>query len=452
MQTLPVELLPFIVEFQPFFSKSVWENAQVLLTGAILAIGKRTVTACLRIMGKSDDPHFQNYHRVLNRAQWSALALSRVLLKLLIKTFAPKGTLLFGIDGTLERRRGDKISAKGIYHDPLRSSKSHFVKASGLRWLSCMLLVKIPWAAAVWALPFLTVLCPSARYYEKRGRQGQTLNERAWQVIQLVARWLPDRTLVFVADSSFAAIKLLKLVSELPTVSLITRLRLDAALYDPPPPHRPGQKGRPRVKGSRRPSLKEVLTDPQTVWTKLEIKDWYGEGKRIVEVCTDTALWWSRSHNSRVAIRWVLIRDPLGEFEPQALLSTNLSHTPLQILTWFIRRWRLEVTFEESKAHLGIETQRQWNDLAIARTTPILYGLFSVVTLMADALIQNQTTAVRQAAWYTKEHPTFSDAIAIVRRCVWSNYHFSMSSRQSDVVKIPRSLLERLTDAVCYAA
>jgi len=452
MRTLPVDLLPFIVEFQPLFSKSIWENAQVLLTGAILAIGKRTVTSCLRIMGKSDDPHFQNYHRVLNRAKWSALALSRVLLKLLIKTFAPKGTLLFGIDGTLERRRGDKISAKGVYHDPLRSSKSHFAKASGLRWLSCMLLVKIPWAAAVWALPFLTVLCPSARYYAKRGRQAQTLNERAWQLIQLVARWLPDRTLVFVADSSFAAIKLLKSVSESPKVSLITRLRLDAALYDPPPPHRPGQKGRPRVKGDRRPSPKQILTDPKTVWTKLEIKDWYGEGKRTVEVCTQTALWWSRSHNSRVAIRWALIRDPLGEFEPQALLSTKLSHTPLQILTWFIRRWRLEVTFEESKAHLGIETQRQWNDLAIARTTPILYGLFSVVTLMADALIQNETTAVRQAAWYTKEHPTFSDAIAIVRRCVWSGCHFSMSSRQSKVVKIPRSLLERLTDAVCYAA
>jgi DDE superfamily endonuclease len=452
MRTLPVDLLPFIVEFQPFFSKSVWENAQVLLTGAILAIGKRTITACLRIMGKSDDPHFQNYHRVLNRAQWPALALSRVLLKLLIKTFAPKGTLLFGIDGTLERRRGDKISAKGIYHDPLRSSKSHFAKASGLRWLSCMLLVKIPWAAAVWALPFLTVLCPSARYYEKRGRQGQTLNERAWQLIQLVARWLPDRTIVFVADSSFAAIKLLQLVSGTPNVSLITRLRLDAALFDPPPLRRPGERGRPRVKGDRRPSLKDVLTNPKTVWTKLEIKDWYGEGKRTVEVCTETALWWSRSHRSRVIIRWVLIRDPQGEFEPQALLSTKLPHTPLQILTWFIQRWRLEVTFEESKAHLGIETQRQWNDLAIARTTPCLYGLFSVVTLMADALIQSETTAVRQAAWYTKEHPTFSDAIAIVRRCVWSSSHFSMSSRQSDVVKIPRSILERLTDAVCYAA
>src|SRR5262249_20428202 len=163
MQTLPVELLPFIIEFQPFFSKSVWENAQVLLVGAILAVGKRTVTACLRMMGKSEDPHFQNYHRVLNRAQWLALAVGRILVKRVVKVFAHKGLLLLGIDDTIERRRGERITAKGIYRDPVRSSKSHFVKASGLRWLSCMVLVEIPWAAATWALPFLTVLCPSER-------------------------------------------------------------------------------------------------------------------------------------------------------------------------------------------------------------------------------------------------------------------------------------------------
>src|SRR5438876_7957128 len=140
MPTLPVALLSLIVEFQPFFSKSVWENAQTLLLGAILAIGKRTVTACLRIMGRSADPHFQNYHRVLNRASWPVLALSRVLLLLLVKTFAPAGELIFGIDETIERRRGEQITARGIYRDPVRSSKSHFVKASGLRWLCCMLL------------------------------------------------------------------------------------------------------------------------------------------------------------------------------------------------------------------------------------------------------------------------------------------------------------------------
>ena len=451
MPTLPAELLPLIVEFAPLFSKPVWERAKTLLVGAILAIGKRTVTACLRVTGKSEEVHFQNYHRVLNRARWSALEAARVLLRMLVTTFASSGELVIGIDDTIERRRGQKIKAKGIYRDPVRSSHSHLVKASGLRWLSCMLLVNIQWAGCVWGLPFLTVLSPSERYYAGRKRRHQRLTDRAWQVIQLIARWLPDRDVIFVGDSSFAVLDLLYLVSSTPRVDLITRLRLDAQLYDPAPKRKAGQTGRPRVKGARRPSPQQILDNPKTKWTKIEVDHWYGEQKREVEVYTETAIWYC-CRNMPVPIRWVLIRDPSGEFEPQALLSTNLGHTPLQILSWFVRRWRMEVTFEEARAHLGIETQRQWNDLAIARTTPALFGLFSIITLMADRLIKAEVKPVRTAAWYEKQKPTFADSIAIVRRCLWSGCHFSTSSSHGDVVKIPRSLLERLTDAVCYAA
>lgn len=451
MLTLPAELLPFIVEFQPLFSKSVWKNAQTLLIGAILAIGKRTVTACLRVTGKSDDKHFQNFHRVLNRAQWSAFEASRLLLRLLVSTFTPTGELVFGLDDTIERRRGAKIKAKGIYRDPVRSSHSHFVKASGLRWLSCMLLASVPWAGVIWGLPFLTVLCPSERYYAQQGRGHQKLTERAWQMIALVARWLPDRVLVFVADSSFAVFVLLDQVSRLKNVSLITRLRMDAQLYDFAPERKPGQKGRSRIKGARRPSPEQRLKDRKTKWEKLEIEDWYGGGKRQVEVYSETCLW-GTSGKPYVPIRWVLVRDVVGEFEPCAFLSTELEHKPIEILTWFVRRWRMEVTFEESRAHLGIETQRQWSDLAIARSTPVLFGLFSLVTLMANALIKDQRKVVRTAAWYEKEQPTFSDALALVRRCLWSSCHFQTSQLENNVVKIPRSLFERLTDAVCYAA
>jgi hypothetical protein len=186
--TLPAELLALIVEFAPLFSKPVWEHAKVLLVGAILAPGKRTVTACLRVMGLSQERCFTNYHRVLNRAQWSALEAGRILLRLLVATFAPRGELILGLDDTIERRRGDQIKAKGIYRDPVRSSHSHFVKASGLRWLCCMLLVKISWAESIWALPFLTALCPSERYHAGRGRKHQSLIERGWQIIQLVRR------------------------------------------------------------------------------------------------------------------------------------------------------------------------------------------------------------------------------------------------------------------------
>jgi hypothetical protein len=451
MPILPAELLPLIVEFQPLFSKSVWEHAQTLLVGAVLAIGKRTVTACLRVMGKSEDKHFQNYHRVLNRARWPALTASRLLLRLLVTTFALTGELVFGLDDTIERRRGAKIKAKGIYRDPVRSSHSHFVKASGLRWLSCMLLTTAPWASAIWGLPFLTVLCPSERYYAGKNRRHQKLTERAWQVIALLAHWLPDRVLVFVADSSFAVFVLLDLVSRLKNVSLITRLRMDAQLYDFAPERKPGQTGRPRIKGARRPSPEQRLNDPKTEWEKLEVEGWYGGGQRQVEVYSETCLW-GTTGKPYVPIRWVLVRDVLREFEPCAFLSTELTHQPIQILTWFVRRWRMEVTFEESRAHLGIETQRQWSDLAIARSTPILFGLFSLVTLMANALISEQTKVVRTAAWYAKEQPTFSDALALVRRCLWGSNHFQTSESETDMLKIPRSIFERLTDALCYAA
>jgi DDE superfamily endonuclease len=451
MLTLPPELLTVIVSFAPLFSPSVWEHVKVLIVGAILAPGKRTVTAALRVMGLSTEKNFQTYHRLLNRAKWSVLAASHILLRLLVAAFVPCGTLVFGLDDTIERRRGDQIAAKGIYRDPVRSSHAHLVKASGLRWLCCMLLCEVGWAARVWALPVLTGLCPAERFYQQQGRQHQTLIERAWQIIQLIVRWLPNRAVVFVADSSFAVLELLNHVSGLEGASLITRLRLDAALYDPAPVRRVGQTGRPRLKGARRPTLKRVLEDRCRRWTTLQVAHWSGGDRREVEVCTETAIWY-HTGLPPVAIRWVLIRDPHGKFAPQALLSTNVAHTPQQIIEWFVRRWTMEVTFEEVRAHLGVETQRQWNDLAIARTTPALMGLYSLGTLTAQALMQSDTRVVRCAAWYTKAQPTFSDAIALVRRLLWSQCHFSMSSHHNDEIKISRAVFERLTDAVCYTA
>jgi hypothetical protein len=451
MLTLPVTLTRWIVRFAPLLSKRVWEHAQVLVVGALLAPGKRTVTAVLRVLGREQEAYFQRYHRVLNRARWSSLAVARVLLGLVVETFVATGPVVIGIDETLERRRGAKIKAKGIYRDPVRSSRSHMVKASGLRWLSAMVLAEIPWASRVWALPFLTVLCPSERYHRQRGQNHKALPEWAGQLIGLIRRWLPGREVIVVADSSYAVIELLGQVSAMSAVSLITRLRLDAALYGPAPRRKPGQNGRPRKKGARRPTLQQVLADPHTPWTPLTVNHWYGGGRREVEVCTDTAVWY-HSGLPPVPVRWVLIRDPQDRFAPQALVTTCLTHTPKQMLEWFVRRWRMEVTFEEARAHLGIETQRQWNDWAIARTTPALFGLYSLVALMAHGVFQADGQLFRTAAWYVKERPTFSDALAVVRSELWGACHFSMSTLTGEMVKIPRSLFERLTDTVCYAA
>src|SRR6266496_5289584 len=452
MRDLPEAIISVLRQFELAFSEPVWQWATILLVGAILAPGKRTVTSVLRVMGLSRERQFQTFHRVLNRDRWSSRHLSCILLRVLVQTFVPTDQpLVIGLDDHIERRRGAKIAAKGIYRDPVRSSKSFFVKTSGLRWVCLMLLAPIPWAQRVWALPFLTVLAPSARYHQERGRCHKTLTDHARQMIAQVRRWLPDRPIVVVADSSYAVLDLLSAAAGLAhPVTMVTRLRLDAALYDPAPPRENGKKGAPRKKGARQPTLAERLSDPATVWKRHTLR-WYGGTTRQVELASDTAVWY-HSGKKVVALRWVLIRDPLGRFEPQALLSTDQMVAAPQIVEWFVQRWQLEVTFEEARAHLGVETQRQWSDLAIVRTTPALLGLFSLITLVAHQILQGQALAVRQAAWYQKALPTFSDTLALVRQQLWPVSISWLSGVKDDVVIIPKALFDRLTDTLAYAA
>lgn len=452
MRDLPEAIITVLRHFELAFSERVWEWAKILLIGAILAPGKRTVTAALRVMGLSNEAQFQNYHRVLNRDQWSSRQLSRILLRILVRTFVPpEQPIVLGLDDHIERRRGAKIAAKGIYRDPVASSKSFFVKTSGLRWVCLMLLAPIPWAQRIWALPFLSVLAPSERYHQERDRAHKKLTDWARQMITQVQCWLPNRRIVVVADSSYAVLELLAAARDLPTpVSLITRLRLDAALYDPAPPREPGKKGAPRKKGERQPTLAHRLTDPATVWETVTVR-WYGGTTRTMELASGTAVWY-HSAKPVVALRWVLIRDGEGKFEPQALLSTDQTVAAVQIVEWFVQRWQLEVTFEEARAHLGVETQRQWSALAILRSTPALLGLFSLVTVFAHQLLQRNALVAREAAWYQKSLPTFSDTLALVRQQLWPVSISWMSGAKDDVVIIPKALFERLTDTLAYAA
>ena len=450
MLRLPSRFAAVILCFAPLFRERSWRHAEALLVGAILAPGQRTVTSILRIAGLCRERRFTNYHRVLNRAAWSGRAAGRVLLGLLLDAFAPKGPVILGVDDTIERRRGKRIGAKGIYRGPVRSSKGHFVKASGLRWLSLMLLVPIPWAGRVWALPFLTALAPSERYCREHGRRHKKLTDRARQLALQARRWLPHRPLILVADSGFAALELLAALVR-HGVTCVTRLRLDAALYGPAPPRRPGAVGRPRTKGSRLPTLAAVLADGETPWRRLTVPGWYGEGERAVEIHSGTAVW-RHAGLPVVPIRWVLLRDPHRRFDPQALLCTDTAQDPLQVVRWFVQRWQLEVTFREARDHLGVETQRQWSDRAIARTTPCLLALFSIVALLATRLDRHARLRVSATAWYRKERPTFADTLAAVRRQFWAEQGLITSRHSAETMKLRPALREGIAHALCHAA
>jgi hypothetical protein len=268
-------MLQLLAPFAPLLSRRVWRHALVLVAGTILAPGKRTVCAALRAMGLSQTKRWSCYHRVLNRARWSSLAVARALLGLLVAAFAPVGPLVFGLDETIARRWGAKIAARGLYRDAVRSSKDDFVKVRGLRWLCLLLLVPVPGTARVWALPCLTILAPAERHDREHDRRHKTRTDWARQALWQLRRWLPDRALVVVADSGYAASELLARCARLAKpITVITRLRRDAALYEPAPPRAPGQRGRPRKQGQRLPALAARLADPTTAWAAITIANW----------------------------------------------------------------------------------------------------------------------------------------------------------------------------------
>jgi DDE superfamily endonuclease len=445
---LPDPIREVLMAFRPLFTAPTWKKLMILLTGTLLSRGRRTVAAALRASGNQQATNWSLFHQVLNRARWAPLAVSRQLLLLIVETFVPTGACVdLVIDETLERRWGSKISKRGHYRDSALSSKERSVSSPGLRWIVMAVVVSLPWTKQRWALPFLCVLATTPEVSERLGKRHKTIAMWAHQMISFVHRWLPDRRIRLMGDTAYSVLEL-GLHANAQQVTLITTGRLDAVLHDPPPERTQQTMGRPRVVGKRLPTLEQVLHNPQTVWQPLTL-DWYGQGERTIEMCTGTALWY-RSGYAPLPIRWVLTRDPSGKRPPKAIFSTDPALSAEEIIRNFMKRWSLEVTFEEGRAHLGIETQRQWSDRAIERSTPLLFGLYSLVALFGHALRPDGQFPVAQVAWYRKSTATFHDVLALIRRSLWGQGTFPTSPTDPGLVLVPCSTLERLSWAVCY--
>ncbi len=482
MHTLPAELMNLIVAFQPLFTKPTWERAQTLLLGALLARRQRTVTACLRVVGLKEERHFQNFHRVLNRARWNTLLAARILLGLIV-VLVP-GKVVIGADDTIERRRGAKIKGVGCYRDPVASSHQFLVKCYGLKWLSLMVLVRLPWSHRVWALPFLTVLCRARqegqrqkvwRHHRRRPRRNQQGQAKAAAqrkaaralsratprqhkttvdilmiLSRLLHRWLPQRLIVLVVDGGYAAVKLALVCAETPNLALVFRLRGKARIYDPPAPRPAGRSGIAPLKGARRPSPQERAAAADTCWKEKEV-NWYGGEQKKMLVYSEVTQWQTEGEKP-VAIRYIITRDPAGQLRDEYFATTRTEATPEEILEWVVMRWSVEVTFEEARAHLGLETQRQWSDLAIARSTPCLLGLFSLVVLLVRQLHPDGQIPILTAAWYKKAEVTFSDCLCCVRKHLWQSVEHPGSGREADLVYFPVKVWEHLLSCLAGAA
>jgi hypothetical protein len=445
---LTTEILAVLGIFSSEFSVSTWKNIQVLLIGAILCRGPRRISSVLRVMGLASICNFSKYHRVLSRAEWNALTLAKILFGLLIKLLPESWPILIAVDETLERRRGKKIKAKGVYRDAVRSSQTKVVTSFGLKWECMMLIIPLPWCKRPWALPFLTVLAPSKKSNEKAGRRHKTSLDWTRQMVKLVSRWL-RRSWILVGDGAYACMDLAATCIK-QNVILISRLRLDAQLFLFPV-YEKKKLGRKPIKGERI-QLKELLADQKQIW-QTGIVNWYGGEKKTIEYITFICLWY-HAGIMPVPLRIVLVKTPNGKNEAETFFSTDADLEPVQIINYFVLRWNIEVTFEETRAHLGVETQRQWSDKAIARTTPLLMGLYSLITLVALKMNQIKAlTSMEVASWYDKNGElTFSDILALVRRDIWFQKNFSKSQNKPDFNKYANETINALIYHLSMAA
>lgn len=448
MVSSPELIFVVLAPFADMFSKPVWQHVQVLFTGAIICNGPRTVASTLRAIGLGDEKRFEKYHRVLSRAKWSGLNGAKILLGLLIELLPHHFPVTILVDETIERRNGKKIKAKGVYRDAVRSSEAEVVKCFGLKWIVMMLVVPLPWCKRPWALPFLTVLAPSKKANEQAKKRHKTTIDWTTQVVLVVSSWLEKRPWILVGDGAYACVKLALACKE-KGGTLISRLRLDSRLFKDPDPVPPGKRGPKPKKGAKLPSLQSIVDAKEKQnWLTVEVC-WYGGEIKLLNVLTGTCLWHTPGEEP-IPIRWVLVSNPTGKTE--AFFSTDLDMDSKRVIELFVLRWSEEVTFEEARRHLGMETQRQWSDKAIARTTPAILAMFSIISLIAFRLVANVEMPLRSNAWYSKKEATFSDILAFVRRSIWAEKYLVRSTIQGDRVLFSRQEWESLLDQLSAVA
>ena len=398
MRTLPETMIRVLAPFAPLFFEHVWWHVQVLLAGAILAPGKRTVCSALRAVGLDQEKRFHRYHRVLSRASWSsresepgASEIARGGVRARRSAGSGHRRDPRAAPGQEDHRQGHLPGPGPLQSRPLREDQRSEVGVRDVFGASLMGLSGV-------GLALLCTLAPSERYANERGKRHKRLTEWAWQLLLLVRRWYPERGIVTVADGGYASLKLLDRCRRLTNpITFITHLRLDAALYKPAAPRKAGQRGRPRLKDERLANLSIIAEDPTTDWKQITVDGWYAAKECTLEIVSGTAVWYSTGLPA-VPLRWVLIRAPQEEFEPQALLCTYLDADPGRIISWFVRHWQMETTFQEVRVRLGFETQRHWSEMAIQRTAPALLALFSLVTLFAHQQKARMPEIVRRAA------------------------------------------------------
>jgi hypothetical protein len=445
MTILPIEATPLLLALAPAFTQPTFTRFTTLALAAVLTAGRRTVANLLRTAGTLAPGHRTSYQRVLSAASWSALHLACLLARFAVRRLLPTGLITLVGDDTVDGHRGKKVYGKARHRDPVRSSHSYTAWRYGHKWVVLCLLVRFPFATRPWALPVLVDLYLSPEQNHKRRRPHRTPAQLMCRLLRLMLLWFPRRRFVFVGDAGYGTHEVARFCRRhRDRLTLVSKLHPDANLYEPPPPYTGN--GRPRVKGRALPKPRQAAATARL--RKLTV-NWYGGGRRRVAAAGGTGSWY-KSGAGLVPLRWVFVRDLTGTHRDEYFFSTDPSLTATAVIGYYTARWNIETTFEEMRAHLGLETTRGWCRRTVLRAAPCLFGLYSVVALLYETLPVSKRSG--SVAWPGKAGVTFSDALTAVRRWLWSEWVFPQAGAGGAVEKLPESLREVLFTALAPAA
>jgi hypothetical protein len=415
------------------------------MAAAILTSGRRTVANLLRTVGNLAPGHRTSYQRLLSQAQWSSLQLACLLSRFLLQHLRPQGVVRLVGDDTVDGHKGKKVHGKARHRDPVRSTKSYTAWRYGHKWVVLSVLVSFPFACRPWALPILVDLYYSEEDNRQRRRPHRTPAQLMCRLLRLMLGWFPQRTFLFIGDSTYGTHEVARFVTRhRPRLTLVSKLHPEANLFEPPPPYT--GKGRPRVKGQPLPKPAQAA---QAARRRRLTVGWYGGGTRRVEVVTGSGHWY-KSGRGLVPLCWVFVHDRSGTHRDEYFFSTDPALNPKTLIGHYTARWNIETTFQELRAHLGLETTRGWCRNTVLRAAPCLFCLYSVVALLYAALPECRRELL--VLWPGKETVTFSDALTAVRRWLWSEWVFPQTDGGSAVEKLPAPAREIILSALAPAA
>jgi hypothetical protein len=449
MLALPSAAESLLMSFSIAFTEPTFQRVVPLAVGAILALGRRTVSGMLRPVGGLIQGHPSDYHRLFSRAAWSLWPLGRVLAEAIIGRLDPDQPIIIPVDDTTAQHRGKRVWGKGCHRDAVRSTHTHVVWRWGHKWVVLAISVPFPFTSRRWALPVLVALYRPEDLNRAEGRRHKTPLGLARQLTAVLIHWFPDRRFILLGDGGYASHELARFCwRHRRHVTLVSRFHKGANLYGAPPARRAGRPGRPRIKGRKLPAPVQVVA--RGTLTQATVA-WYGGATRRVRWISATGHWY-KGGRGLVPVRWVFVRDAQGTHRDEYFFTTDPTLSGPAIISLFTARWAIETTFQELRAHLGFETPRQRVAKSVLRTAPCLFGLFSLVALIFAEHARHHGVRVRAAAWYAKAEPTFSDALATVRRQFWLETILKGLPHGETFTKLPRQMQDLLLDNLTLAA